>query len=293
MILAALLLASRFHIQTNFWVNLHQRLIHEAATGQDTIKTANADERAAWNAAVDAYRQYAQRDLFDPEVILIHDQLSGTRGDTLPSLPLDVRAALTRAAPVYRREQWDSDRRFARFHIVSLEDFLEENEEELVREHQRVYDRRWTQHVIVDTAPFAGPVGGFTTGNIERAHTTIAISNPTYRDKEGLEMLFHESSHAVFDAELVSNRAKFLGLPAPSDLWHAIIFYTSGELTKRALAKHGVKDYRPVAYKLYVYNRGEYPKYLPLLETIWQQHIDGKIGRDEAIDAMIKKLNQK
>lgn len=40
-------------------------------------------------------------------------------------------------------------------------------------------------------------------------------------------------------------------------------------------------DYQPAGYVVGVYKRGEFPNYLPLLETIWQQHIDGKIGLNQ------------
>ena len=291
MILAALLLASRFQLQSNFWVSLHQRLAHEAATGRDLTATTSED----WKSALDVYRRrVARRDLFDPEVVAVLDALSVTKGDTLPpKLPDDIRNALAKAAPVYRKTQWAADDRANRFAIATLEGILHDSEEELIREHERVYGMKWPQHVRVDLSPFAGPVGGFTTGNTTLAHTTLSSLNPTYRCLQGLEMILHESSHAVFDEELVSNRAKYLGVPAPRDLWHAILFYTSGEITKRVLATRGVTDYQPVGYTVGVYKRGEFPKYLPLLETIWHQHINGEIGSDEAIDAMVRQLTQK
>jgi hypothetical protein len=65
-----------------------------------------------------------------------------------------------------------------------------------------------------------------------------------------------------------------------ASLWHAILFYTSGELTRRALATRGVPDYRPVINDMY---GGPYRGFQKPLETHWQAYLDGKVSREEAI----------
>ena len=74
--------------------------------------------------------------------------------------------------------------------------------------------------------------------------------------------------------------AKQTGIRPYASLWHAIIFYTSGELTRRALAERGVGDYKPVI--LATYERG-FRDYRRALETHWQAWLDGQGTRDEAI----------
>jgi hypothetical protein len=296
MIVAALLLATRFQIQSNFWVNLHQRLQHESATLRDTITTTSDEDRAEWNRAVEAYRAHFGQRLpwVDPEIVALHDALSRTAENTTPSgIPDAVRDVLVRVAPVYRRDAWPADNRANRFWIAYAEPMLRNGEEELVREHERVYGTKWPEHVVIDIAPFAGPVGAFTTGDVKVTHTTISSLHPNYRGFLALEMMLHESSHGVFDEELVGDRAKKLGVEAPPNLWHAILFYTSGELTRRFLATRGIDDYKPVAYAAGVFKRGDNPRYVPLLETIWQQHIDGKLSLDDAINSMITHLAAK
>jgi len=285
-ILAALLLASRFELQSNFWMNLHSRLQEAAAS-----KQASSDK--AWNDAVDAYRKHFGRrsPVFDAEYMAIGNALTDTPENATPSGIADaVRDALVAAAPLYRKTQWASDDRANRFWIDVARGMLHDTEEELIRGHEAVYGKKWPARIRVDVVPYATPLGAFTTGDTKLTHTTLSSVHPNYRAFNGLELLLHESSHGVFDEELVADRAKLLGVKPPADLWHAILFYTSGELTRRALAARGVPDYKPVAYIVGVYTRRDFPKYLPLLETTWQQYLDGKTTRDAAIDEMITKL---
>jgi hypothetical protein len=288
MIVAALLLATRFELQSNFWVSLHQRLQNDSVATTASIK----DEE--WTHAVDAYRtQFGHRSPFlDPELVAINDSLSSTREEDEPrGIPAAVHDVLVRIAPFYRRAQWPADDRANRFWIASVEGMLHDTESDLIREHERVYGVKWPTHIRVDVAPFAGPFGGYTTGDAKLTHTTVSSLNPTYRGFASLEMLMHESSHGVIDEPLVADRAKLTAeKTAPEGLWHAIIFYTSGELTKRVLATRGVTDYVPYAYAHGNYKRGPWPYYLPWLEKFWQAHIDGKLERDEAIDLILREL---
>ncbi len=287
MILAALLLASRFELQSNFWVNLHQRLQNDSA---GTTASLNGDE---WKQAVDAYRaRFGRRSPFlDPELVAINDVLSNTRDEDEPrGLPDPVREILLRIAPFYRRAQWAADDRANRFWIASVEGMLHDTEADLIREHERVYGTTWPARIRVDVSPFAGPFGAYTTGDAKLTHTTVSSRDPGYRGFAALEMLMHESSHGVIDEPLVGDRARLTAEGAPDGLWHAIIFYTSGELTRRVLASRGVSDYVPYGYAHGNYKRGLWPSYLPPLEKFWQAHIDGKLSRDEAIDLFLRQL---
>lgn len=67
---------------------------------------------------------------------------------------------------------------------------------------------------------------------------------------------------------------------AHANLWHAILLYTSGELTRRALDRHGIHDYRPII--LQMYDRG-FRGFRESLEKHWQAYLDGKESREAAI----------
>lgn len=96
----------------------------------------------------------------------------------------------------------------------------------------------------------------------------------------------HEPSHAIvapvsgaIGADL-ARASRELGIQPYSNLWHALLFYTSGELTRRALARRGVRDYRPVIANMY---EGPFRGFQRPLEAHWQAYLDGSISREEAI----------
>jgi hypothetical protein len=70
----------------------------------------------------------------------------------------------------------------------------------------------------------------------------------------------------------------------PSSLWHALLFYTAGETTRRALAERGVSDYRPVILAMYARGFGGFKA---ALEKHWQAYLDDKESRADAIRQIV------
>src|ERR1043165_8128208 len=96
---------SRWQLQSNAWVNLHQRLMYEARFGP--VKPLADDEQ--WKGAIEAYRAFLGRrsPLEDRELVEMNAALSATKGTKLPdSIPRAAAAALESAMPLYRARQW-------------------------------------------------------------------------------------------------------------------------------------------------------------------------------------------
>lgn len=88
------------------------------------------------------------------------------------------------------------------------------------------------------------------------------------QELSGFETLFHEASHSFADT---MTNALFAECGAEKkncgDLWHAVLFYTAGVETGRALPLADQANFAPYAYKYGLYARGDYPKYRRVLET--------------------------
>ena len=67
------------------------------------------------------------------------------------------------------------------------------------------------------------------------------------------------------------------------DLWHTVLFYTSGVEPRRLLP--------PSEQAGCLYTRGRWAKYRPVLESDWQAYLDGKMSFDSALQAMATNLH--
>jgi hypothetical protein len=283
----------RYRLQSNAWVNLHQRLHYEARYGAPSPGKLSGDDLATWKKAVETYRShFGKRSfLFDAELVGINTALSATTSATLPaSIPEVPAGALKAAMPLYRAQQWPEDDRANRFWIAMARPLLESAGEELATAHTKVYGVRFPTHILVDVTAFAAEFGAYTVGEGDRAHAVIASVEPGTQGFGALESLMHEPSHAIVDAASaaigteLTTISRELGVKPPYNLWHAILFYTSGELTRRALADRGVRDYKPFISNMY---DGPFRGLRQPLETHWQAYLDGKLSREAAIRQIV------
>ncbi len=284
----------RYRLQSNPWVNLHQRLMREARFEAPAPVSLSGEELARWSRTVAAYRDYLGKrsPIFDDELVRLNASLSAMDGDVTPgSIPPAAGAALKEAMPLYRAAQWSLDDRANRFWIGQAEPMLKSAGEELAEAHTKAYGVPFPRHILVDVTGFGWEFGAYTVGQGDSAHAVIASQDPGYQGYAALESLMHEPSHAIVEPNAgaigadLSRSSRELGLKPMANLWHAVLFYTSGELTRRALAARGILDYKPMIFGLY---DGPYRGYRQALETHWQAWLDGRISREEAMRQVLK-----
>jgi hypothetical protein len=286
--------AQRWQLQSNYWVNLHQTMLDAAQNGRSLDGPLTDADRSIWNNAVHAYRVrfFDRSPVFDEELVRINDALSDA-GDLPPEgFAEDVTKALLSASQVYRKHRWPADDQMNQFWISVAEGMLREAGEELARDHARVYVQPFPDRIRVDVSPSAGPVGAYTTISNGLVHTTISSRDAAYQGYAALEMLLHEASHAIVGAVSgavgpeIQTAARAAGVLAPRQLWHAILFYTSGELTRRALRVRGISDYVPFVYRQSMFDR-DFSGLREPLENYWRSYLDGHMDRAAAITALV------
>jgi len=64
-----------------------------------------------------------------------------------------------------------------------------------------------------------------------------------------------------------------------NDLWHVVLFYIAGEVTRQQLAKDGIQ-YKPYLYSVGLFDRA-WPQFRAPVEEHVQAYIDGKITLEQ------------
>ena len=141
--------------------------------------------------------------------------------------------------------------------------------------------------------------GAYTT--LDPLRVTISSTDPRNQDSEALEVLFHEASHGIAEPvqQAIIRECRQREKAIPRDLWHALIFYTTGEVIRPVIAATNAEGgadgperaggYTPYAIREGIYQRG-WEGYLKLLTQFWQPYLDGKSNFDDAIARMVSAL---
>lgn len=280
-----------FSFHSNAWLNLHH-YIRAAARGGPPATGLSEAERAQWAAGAEFYKPYAARDvLLDQGMVDIKTALHGAEGKTsLDGVKIDpaLRTMLERVIPIYQKRWWPEHDRGNREWIAAVQPLLDRHGAAIGQALTRTYSVAWPSEPIpVDVSVIAGPVGAY--GTSDPPHVMISSTDTALRSYRGLEMLFHEGSHAVglFQALIqpLGQAAADQKVKLPPQLWHAVLFYTAGELTTRELKARGI-DYTPYADAGFYNNMcgaGCFDK----MAKHWGPHIDGARSSADALSALV------
>lgn len=326
-----------FELHSGFWINLHHTLYYEArqrktflSRDANTTKSAapaaksvmaekgltDAEQRV-WDDAVAYYMlNYADKDLlFTTELIQLKDQLgdfedcdelSGRKRKFCDAgLPANLTQVLEAAAPVYRAHLWPEHDQANRRWILQVAPLVRAQGVGLSERLADIYQTRWPHGKIrVDVAAYANWAGAYTT--VDPLRVTISGLDSRNQGPQALEVLFHEGSHGIAEPvqRAIIRECRQRDKPIPRDLWHALVFYTTGEVIRTVLtsssasssASRGDKrnggpatGYSAYAFREGLYQRG-WKNYLELLQRFWQPYLDGKASFDDAIARMVSSL---
>jgi hypothetical protein len=325
-----------FELHSGFWINLHHTLYQEArqrtgsparqASGSRTSGAAvksspstnpplTPEEKRAWDDAVNYYAEnYASKDLlFTTELIQLKnqlgdfedcDELSGRKRKFCDAgLSPRLAQVLEAAAPVYRTHDWPEHDRANRRWILRVAPLVRTQGVGLSERLAEIYQTRWPHEKIrVDVSAYANSAGAYTT--VDPLRVTISSLDPRNQGAEALEVLFHEGSHGIAEPvqAAIIRECRQRDKPIPRDLWHALVFYTTGEVIRPALVSSSVSStagdkegsipgggYTSYASREALYQRG-WKDYFDVLQRFWQPYIDGRATFDDAIARMVSSL---
>jgi len=289
-------------------MNLHHTLFREAARLDSNGQLAPLDttglgqqEKEAWDRAVGYYRRAfaGKRLLFDEGLIHVNELLATAPDDggtALPSgLERDQGEQLASVADLYRRHWWPQHDGANRAWVATMQPRIASTGAAIASELERLLKAPWpTAPQRIEVAYYVAEVGGaYTTG--QPGLTTLA-SGRVPDDWSGYEVLFHETAHTMttpltsaIDHECRAQQKNCAHL-WQAKLWHAVQFYTVGEVVRKELARAGVPNYVPYAEKLGLYRRGGWDAFKPALERAWQPYLDGATTMEKAVSELVRLL---
>lgn len=253
--------------------------------------------RAAWDGAVNYYKEIiSPTGSNDRQRYLLRVQLAGFEEDLKDAgarqfveIARHLRAA---AAPAYMACRWAAQDEKNRRWIERLMPQLAAHEQRIAPRLEELYHQRWSPLPIpldvVETVDWSGanailrdPAGGH-----------LLISN-SYEGLAALEVAFHEASHLLMGRnaplrQALETAARAADWRLPADLWHVVLFYTTGEAVRRILEDDGRPEYTPMVYA--IFDRGAWPGYRKALESTWRPYVHGERPLSDAAAGLIGAL---
>lgn len=300
----------RFVLYSDFEPNLNDALIAAGVarrfgktelfrTGAEAGCFAKLPEpvRAGWDGAADFYAKIVspsgsnstQRYLIRLQIAGFDEELRDDADRQFAQIASSFRGA---AAPAYRACRWAAQDEANRRWIEELKPRLLADEGKIGPRLEELYRRKWAPEPIpvdvVQTVDFSGANTILRDGG--RGHVLIAIENP---GRAALEVVFHEASHVLMGAgapvrQALEEAAKAAGNPLPGDLWHVVLFYTTGEVVRSVNDAGGGPAYTPMLYE--IFDRGTWGEYRKALERAWRPYVKGERSLAEAAAALVETL---
>jgi hypothetical protein len=304
--------SERFVFHSEPWINLHHflfewaRNVPERQPGDrrrgsevpEAAELATLDEESQrlWNEALDFYREelIASSLLFSEEMISLRGQLveAGCSSEVPETLDPGLSSALTAGMPVYRQHWWPGHQAGNRAWTEDQLGRLETYESVLAERLAQAYGGQWPdERIRVDVVAYANWAGAYTSNHPD--HITISgVNDPAW---DGLELLFHEVSHAAFFEQKILRQVAdaFVphGVDPPNRLAHSIQFATPAELLRSLLAAGGLERGRSVADA--VYQRGSFKDQYKVVLQHWKPYLDGRVERAAALERIAVELTPK
>lgn len=256
-----------------------------------------AEQQTGWQEAVAYYAEHvAPHSFLAPPQYYLRLELAG-----LPIEPDDaathqslVNTARARAAaaPAYRACRWAEQDRDNRNWIAAAVSLMDIHEDRVAERLQDLYQVSWTGLPLpVDIVQTVSWSGANSVVLDAGGHLLIATS---YSGAAILEIVFHEASHLLVGRHQPMQRALAaaagsLGTTVPDDLWHPLMFFTTGAVVRDSLADAGQPDYVPMIVE--IFGRSRWGRFAESMNTTWPPYLAGEVDLDSAARALLQAID--
>lgn len=299
----------RFAFHSSPWLNLHHMLYQWArglaprADGDrrppvEVRETAqlegwSAEERSSWQAAVDHYAEsiVARSLTFNGELYQLKRELLSA-GETIPDdLPYRASPVLRAAMPIYREHFWRAHDARNRRWVTEVLPQLKEHEAAAGERIARAMGGAWPDEPMrVDLCFYANWAGAYTTRAPD--HVVIASDDSDIQGWAAFELLLHEPCHSAAlglrFGQRVSAAFRAEGVDEPDRLWHQLIFYSAGEITRDVVPEPDLEQFRTYAETAGFWTRPQWRGLERILDAHWRPFLDETVEQEEALRAVAR-----
>ena len=299
-----------FDFRSNFVLNLHHFLLKKASNfGRmknesqkqfDSLFTEiklPVDEKTK-QAVMNAISYYAdnlagKNMLFDPELTSLKYTFESCH--TLEDLrskniSADLMAVLNNTSGFYSQYFWNEQDKLNREFILSRLDLIKKIENEVIRNSSKYYQYKYNGVKFrIDMVDYATFFGAYTTTD-PYISAVISSTYPSHKGTQGIEVIFHEAAHGMIDSVFLTQQTicKDKNLEFDHNIWHTILFYSTGMFVKSELQKQNID------HEIYIYKNklGDLnPAVKKTIDSVainWQAYLENNTTLNEA---MAKILN--
>ena len=291
-----------FRFYSDARLNLHDLLVWRIESGDpvDPRSSCVADlpetQREAFREVEALYRERLGWSVADRRRVLLDLRFHLIGHPDVEIAPDDVVseavARLDAGLAAYEACWWTDHDARNRHWIAEMLPRVRAHEDAVMSRLARLYEGEWALPIPVDVVGYSSRTGANTIVNPD--HILLSGAEGVHEGYAGLEILFHEASHTLvhprFGAvgEALAEASGDLGLDRPPpELWHVVLFYTTGRVVESSLEEAGVDGYEPYLYAEGLFERA-WPEYRAPVETHWQPYIDGETNMREAMAHLVR-----
>jgi hypothetical protein len=194
-------------------------------------------------------------------------------------------SAMKSADAFFKKYYWNEQNKKNKDFILASIETIKKIEEEVMANCSQYYQYKFNgKKFRVDLTDYATFFSAYTT-NEPYVSAIISSTNKKHEGNQGIEVIFHEISHAMIDSvyNMQQKICSEKNLKFDHNVWHSILFYSTGTFVKNALLNVGQK------HEMYLYKNklADFnPVVKKMMEAIaihWQNFLDGKSSMQDSM----------
>ncbi len=306
-----LLQTNYFIFQENPALNAHLFLYNKAMAGKfkkipddslayysfkDKMKSIPAKELPELNSALIFYRDslLAKDLLFDSLMRNFSDKV-GNPDFVTTKWQTQTLAKVNVFFPYFLKLYWPAIDAENKTWIKTNKDAIIRLETSVVPELERIYQMKLPKEkVLVDLTNYATWAGAYSYNDVF-CHIVFSSAHRSNQGELAPEVVFHEASHFLVDKleQQIKVASKGKDLKQSINLWHNMIFYTTGYVLEKQYAKEN-KMFFP--YYVQMKFEDKFPDFKASVEACknyWNAYSDGKTTMEEAVKSIVNDVTSK